>query len=39
MGELLVDLKALGTNRSNLGSYARVASAELLALRKAYGVE
>ena len=39
MAELLVDLKALGTNRSNIGSYTRVAADELVALRKAYGVK
>jgi Asp/Glu/hydantoin racemase len=39
MAEFLVDLKALGTMRSNLGSYTRVAADELAALRKAYGVK
>jgi len=39
VAELLVELKALGVERSNLGSYARVSSDELSALRKAYRVE
>ena len=39
MAELLVELKGIGVDRSNLGSYVKVSKEELLDIRKLYGVE
>ena len=39
MAEMLVEMKAIGIDRSNLGSYTRVSKEDLTAIRKLYGVE